>query len=608
MRKSSLGLLMMILMALTRTGSAGESSGINWQRDDQAAFVQAREEQRFVLLYLEAVWCHWCHVMDHKTYGDPRVQALIGQHYVPLRIDQDLRPDLANRYRDWGWPATIVFDAEGREIVKRQGFVAPENFARLLQAIVDDPSPEASARLQASNEPVDAASSLPADLRETLAKRHQQSFDPIHGGLKTAQKYLDRDQADYALAHRTDPVEAQMAETSLTGASWLLDPVWGGVYQYSTGGDWNHPHFEKLTRIQAEYLRVYSQACAQLKRPADCRTADGILRYLRTFMRSDDGAFFTSQDADVVRGEHAEDYFSLGDAKRREQGIPIVDQHRYAAENGLVIEALALRAEWLGDADALADARKAAEWVITERAIPGGGFRHDEKDQGGPFLADTLAMGRAFVALYRATGERVWLKRAMAGGDFLIDHFRAPAGYYSAQPGRSPISPAVQLDEVLATGRFLNLLGHYSGQASHTNGARHALSWLAQREVALSRLTDAGILLLDEELNKPPLHVVVVGSKTDPIAADLFRTLQSIDEPYKRIEWWDRAEGELIHHDVQYPKLKRAAAFVCTDKTCSLPLTDPDAVRNYLTEDSGITTLMQVSPASAFANSEISSN
>ena len=362
----------------------------------------------------------------------------------------------------------------------------------------------------------------------------------------------------------------------------MLDPVWGGVYQYSTGGDWNHPHFEKLTRIQAEYLRVYSQACGQLERPVDCQTADGILRYLRTFMRSPEGAFYTSQDADVVRGEHAEDYFALGDSKRRERGIPIVDQHRYAAENGLVIEALALRTEWLSDAGALADARKAAEWVITERAIPGGGFRHDQHDQGGPFLADTLAMGRAFVALYRATGERVWLQRAMAGGDFLIGRFRAPAGYYSAQPGGSPIAPAIQLDEVLATGRFLNLLAHYSGQESHANGARHALGWLAQRDVALSRLTDAGILLLDEQLNKPPLHLVVVGSKSDAIAADLFRALQEIAEPYKRIEWWDRAEGDLIHHDVQYPNLKRAAAFVCTDRTCSLPLVSTTQIHEYL--------------------------
>ena len=42
----------------------------------------------------------------------------------------------------------------------------------------------------------------------------------------------------------------------------LLDPAWGGVYQYSTGGDFEHPHYEKLTTLQGEYLRVYALAYA----------------------------------------------------------------------------------------------------------------------------------------------------------------------------------------------------------------------------------------------------------------------------------------------------------------------------------------------------------
>src|SRR4051812_668150 len=99
---------------------------IHWLRSDTDAFAQARAQHRFVILYLEAVWCHWCHVMDEKPYGDPAVRAELEAHYVPLRIDQDLRPDLSNRYRDYGWPATVIFAADGTEIVKRQGFVEPE--------------------------------------------------------------------------------------------------------------------------------------------------------------------------------------------------------------------------------------------------------------------------------------------------------------------------------------------------------------------------------------------------------------------------------------------------------------------------------------------------
>ena len=46
---------------------------------------------------------------------------LIKAHYVAMRVDQDTRPDLANRYEDYGWPATVVFDGAGQEIVAPAG-------------------------------------------------------------------------------------------------------------------------------------------------------------------------------------------------------------------------------------------------------------------------------------------------------------------------------------------------------------------------------------------------------------------------------------------------------------------------------------------------------
>ena len=58
-----------------------------------AAFEQAKREKKFILLDLEAVWCHWCHVMDETTYKTPEVIALIQSKYIPVRVDQDSRPD-----------------------------------------------------------------------------------------------------------------------------------------------------------------------------------------------------------------------------------------------------------------------------------------------------------------------------------------------------------------------------------------------------------------------------------------------------------------------------------------------------------------------------------
>src|SRR5262249_14672361 len=130
----------------------------------------------------------------------------------------------------------------------------------------------------------------------------------------------------------------------------------------------------------AQYLRIYALAFATLHRDADKQAVDEIRRYLDQFLRSPDGAYYVSQDADLKRGEHSDRYFALADAARRKQGVPRVDQHLYALQNGQIAEALATWAEFAGDDGALAAARKAADWAIARRALDGGGFRHDEHD------------------------------------------------------------------------------------------------------------------------------------------------------------------------------------------------------------------------------------
>ena len=590
-RSSGIALALIALTAAiaplpARAAAHPESAAaIEWMRSDSTAFAKARTEHRYVLLYLEAVWCHWCHVMDEKTYGDTAVRAEIDKHYVPLRIDQDLRPDLSNRYKDYGWPATVVFAADGSEIVKRQGFVEPERFLRLLKAIEADPSPEAAD--SADQSPVaPGKGSLDEATRSELVKRHRDTHDDKLGGLRTEQKYLDRDSVEYelALAQAGDVIGAAMASRTLDAARALFDPVWGGVYQYSTYSDWKHPHYEKLATVQAQYLRIHALAWATLGRDSDRQAVREIRRYLDTFLKGPDGAFFVSQDADLKPGEHSDAYYALDDKRRRAQGLPRVDQHLYALQNGQIIEALATWAEFGADADALDEALGAARWIIANRALADGGFRHDANDDAGPYLGDTLAMGRAFLALYRATADRAWLTRATASARFIAQHFADPKGGYLSARSNGPIAAMPQLDENISLARFANLLAHYSGDATAHATAEAALKYLADPRVALSEITEPGILLADDELHADPLHLTVTGAKADPAAKVLFSTVQHIAPWYKRVEWWDRSEGELPNPDVGYPPTKRAAAFVCTANRCSLPIHAPAEIVPFLRE------------------------
>jgi uncharacterized protein len=131
-----------LLLIWTATGyAAAPAAKIDWQPWSDGVFERAARENRFVLLDLEAVWCHWCHVMDEVTYSDPKVVALIKSRYIPVRVDQDSRPDISRRYENYGWPATVVFNAQGGEIVKRRGYLAPPVMISMLEEIIVDPSP-----------------------------------------------------------------------------------------------------------------------------------------------------------------------------------------------------------------------------------------------------------------------------------------------------------------------------------------------------------------------------------------------------------------------------------------------------------------------------------
>ena len=184
------------------------------------------------------------------------------------------------------------------------------------------------------------------------------------------------------------------------------------------------PHYEKLLQFQAENLRIYSLAYARWGDPQYLDDARQIRRYLQDFLTSPEGVFYTSQDADLVPGEHSEGYFALSDQERRQQGIPRVDTHVYSRENGWAIQALATLYAVTGEPETLRDAVVAADWIIKHRSLPGGGFSHDEKDGAGPYLGDTLFMGNAFLTLYAATGDRLWLERARSAANYIDAHFQ----------------------------------------------------------------------------------------------------------------------------------------------------------------------------------------
>ncbi|WP_428669343.1 hypothetical protein [Reyranella sp.] len=138
---------------------------------------------------------------------------------------------------------------------------------------------------------------------------------------------------------------------------------------------------ERLAKIEAlvrqrDAMRAYVLAWLIGHSDADLKAAKNIGRWLMDFMRSDSGAFYTSQDADVSHGEHGDVFYAKPDAERRAGPEPPIDKHSYARENGWAIASLAALYDITGD-EALRDAAvKAFDWTLANRRAPNGGLGH----------------------------------------------------------------------------------------------------------------------------------------------------------------------------------------------------------------------------------------
>ena len=563
------------------------SKDILWKTEfSDDTFKQAEKENKLILLDLEAVWCHWCHVMHNETYSKPEVQEIIAKSFIPVRIDQDSRPDLTSRYDDYGWPATIILNSKGEDLIKRAGFLDAKKFAKILEDVVRNPNPQVD---KPSVEPSVSLlpGNLPLEIKSKLIANLESSFDNKKGGLDFSHRFLNSDALEYVLLNAdagNKPYE-EWSKLTLKSNMKLVDPVWGGVYQYSTDSGWENAHFEKIVPTQATNLRIYSLAYTIWNDPEYLTVLNQIRSFLKTFLTSEEGDFYTSQDADVIKGQHSEEYFKLSNDERRKIGVPVVDRHVYSHENGLLAEALVAAYSATGDKQILTDVIRSVNRIVENRILSNGGFRHDANDTGGPFLRDNLAMGRTFLSLYAATGDRNWLTRARQTADFILSQFSSQdnSGLTSfSEKSAGVLKPGKLREENIPAARFFNLLFHYSADEKYKNAAKNIYSWLVRPAVYGAAKIQAGIVMVDREINSAPLHIVIVGPKNDSQAESLFGAGLRYPSTYKRIEWWDREEGRLLNHDVEYPVLQKPAAFICTGTRCSLPLFNPEGIAKLI--------------------------
>ena len=365
---------------------------VNWREWGKEAFEDARRREKPLLLSISATWCHWCHVMDEKTYSDPQVVERINRDFIPVRVDADRRPDIDRRYNMGGWPTTAFLAPDG-SLIAGATYLPPAEMLRAMEAVLAVPGGGG----RWIRRPPEKTEIDPRAADEILAEILL-AYDPAYGGFgrspKFPQPYVLRFLLEEYVRSSQDELREPLLKTlrEMAGGG-MYDQVEGGFFRYSTTRDWSIPHYEKMLEDNALLLGVYLDTYM-----ATARTILRLLRLMSVFARSprDEGRGFMEPG-----GPPGNTTSSMGE--RRRQGAPH-DRTVYVNWNALACGSLIRAADvWMSPAWLR---RQSGPSPFSPRA-PGSGPRTITTPMGPcPVFSKTKRLARADGGL-QYTGRRL---------------------------------------------------------------------------------------------------------------------------------------------------------------------------------------------------------
>jgi hypothetical protein len=303
---------------------------VAWQPWDEAALARARQEDKPIFLSIGYSTCHWCHVMAHESFEDPRTAAILNAHFIPIKVDREERPDLDRLYMAFvqattgsgGWPLNVWLTPElhpfyGGTYFPPADRMGQPGFPRVLRELAEawrqDRAQVAAAavtimrRLRRAMEGhVRAGESADAGVPDRGFRDLAASFDSEHGGFGRAPKFPQPSVLHFLwrYAAASDGAAARqaldMAVLTLRhmAQGGIHDHLGGGFHRYAVDAAWQVPHFEKMLYDQAQLACAYLDAAQVHDDPLFPATARGILDYVLRDLTGAEGQFFSAEDAD----------------------------------------------------------------------------------------------------------------------------------------------------------------------------------------------------------------------------------------------------------------------------------------------------------------------
>jgi uncharacterized protein len=333
---------------------------VHWQPWDDAALAAARELNRPILLSVGYATCHWCHVMAHECFEDPRIAAQMNADFVCIKVDREQRPDIDAVYQGaaqelaghGGWPLTVFLTPDLEPFYAGTYFPPTDRhelpaLPRLLAALdhawstrqseVHQNADQLTAAIR-SRHVSEAASELPPPEPVGAVAMWMHEYDAEHGGFGPVPKFPQPPvltmMLDLALmTGRSKALDAVHHTLAAMAAGGIFDHIGGGFHRYSTDAEWLVPHFEKMLYDNAQLLGLYARAQVNHPHPAYLRVIRDTVAWLQTEMRdTDTGLFYAAQDADT---DHREGVFHTWTMDELSQSLSPEDLELFVHSYGI---------------------------------------------------------------------------------------------------------------------------------------------------------------------------------------------------------------------------------------------------------------------------------
>ncbi len=304
---------------------------VDWYPWGPEAFEKSKKEDKPIFLSIGYSTCHWCHVMEHESFEDEELAKYLNEHYVPVKVDREERPDVDQIYMaavqaitgQGGWPLSAWLTPDLKPFMGGTYFPKEDRYGRpgfmsilkrideLWKTKRDDLNESATqigdhlkkmSAVEASGEVALGAVFEKANLQI------ERSFEPSYGGFTQQPKFPHSTTISYLLrryARTGDKKSLEMAEKSLEGMArgGIYDQLGGGFARYSTDSRWLVPHFEKMLYDNALLASCYLEAWQLTKKDAYATIVRETLDYITRDMTSKEGGFYSAEDADSEKIE-----------------------------------------------------------------------------------------------------------------------------------------------------------------------------------------------------------------------------------------------------------------------------------------------------------------